>query len=172
MTQLILYFRSTRESMMRSSACISLLLIFSLFTTSVLSAEGDAAAFFSRYPAGSIQSVEQAITALGDVNTERDHVSENFLAAKDICLHKFFVSSCLDKAKDRKRKILKAIREVEVEANAYLRKEKADERDRNVAERMRKAESAESFANKIVVPMPDAPRAPRSAQPEKADTKP
>ncbi len=155
--------------MMRFPASLFIPLIFSLLTTSALCAESDAAALNARYPAGSIDTVEQAINALADVNLQRNHASEDFLAAKDVCLHKFFVSSCLDKAKERQRKILKVIRDIEVEANAYLRKEKADERDRNVAERMRRAESEEFSPNKIIVPMPDTPR---NMQPGKAVSKP
>lgn len=169
MMRMSVNLRCSKESMMRFSVCWFIPLVLSLFTSCVFSAENDRAAFSARYPAGSILSVEQANKALEDVNLERDHVTEEFLSAKDICLHKFFVNACLDKVKERRRLSLKAIREVEVEANAFLRKEKAAERDRNVAERMRKDESAESSANRIIVPLPDVPR---RMQPNKPVSKP
>ena len=131
---------------------LTLVLLFA--TNSAYCAHGDAAAFAARYPAGSIQTVEQARQALDDVELERKFAGEDFLDAKDICLKKFFVTSCLDKAKEVRRKTMNSIRVVEVEANAYLRKEKAAERDRNVAERMRKAESVEG--NRVIIPLPDA----------------
>ena len=142
---------------------LSLALLFA--ANPALSVQSDEAAFAARYPAGSIQTVELARQALQDVDLERKNVHEDFLDEKDICLRKFFVTSCLDKAKEQKRKALNTIRSVEVEANAYLRKEKAAERDRNVAERMRKAEAAESSGGKVIIPLPEAPR---EAQPGKA----
>lgn len=105
-----------------------------------------------RYPSGSIQTTEQAMQALDDVKRERDLTEQVFLDQKDDCLQRFFVSSCLNKAKENRRQARKIIRTVEVEANAYLRKEKADERDRGVAERQRKAEQEQG--NKII-PLPD-----------------
>lgn len=105
-----------------------------------------------RYPAGSIQTVERANLALEDVNRERVLTQESFLDAKDDCLQRFFVSSCLNKAKETKRQAKKIIRTVEVEANAFLRKDKADERDRGVAERQRQAEQAQG---KKIIRLPD-----------------
>ena len=63
------------------------------------------------------------------------------------------MSSCLNKAKEVKRQAKKQLRAVEVEANAFLRKDKADERDRGVAERQRQAEQAQG---KKIIRLPDA----------------
>ena len=106
-----------------------------------------------RYPSGSIQTVERANQAIDDVQRERDLLQETFLDKKDDCLQRFFVSSCLNKAKEAKRQAKKQLRTVEVEANAFLRKEKAAERDRGVAERQRQAEQAQG---KKIIRLPDA----------------
>ena len=109
-------------------------------------------AILERYPSGSIQTVERANQAIDDVQRERDLLQESFLDKKDDCLQRFFVSSCLNKAKEAKRQAKKQLRTVEVEANAFLRKEKAAERDRGVVERQRQAEQAQG---KKIIRLPD-----------------
>lgn len=96
-------------------------------------------ALLNRYPAGSIQTVPQASAALSEVSATRKEVEDDYTLTRNACLEKFFMSICFDRAKDRRRQALAAIRKVEIEASAYLRKEKADERDRGVAERQRNA---------------------------------
>jgi len=125
------------------------------FLIMVLTSSGFAEnlAILERYPSGSIQTVERANQALEDVKRERDVVQESFLDNKDDCLQRFFVSSCLNKAKEVRRQAKKQLRTVEVEANAFLRKDKADERDRGVAERQRQAEQAQG---KKIIRLPDA----------------
>ncbi len=49
------------------------------------------------------------------------------------------MSSCLNDAKEKRRLSMHAVRRIEVEAKAFLRKDKAEERDRAVAERLEKA---------------------------------
>lgn len=75
------------------------------FLIMVLTSSGFAEnlAILERYPSGSIQTVERANQALEDVKRERDVVQESFLDNKDDCLQRFFVSSCLNKAKEVKR---------------------------------------------------------------------
>ena len=72
----------------------------------------DSAALLERYPAGSIKTVEQANQALEEVNRERALTQESFLDTKDECLQQFFVSSCLNKAKETRRQAKKIIRAV------------------------------------------------------------
>lgn len=93
----------------------------------------------ARFPAGSIQNTERALEALDAVTPARAQIEETYLVAKNNCLDRFFMSSCLGKAKEQRNTALRAIRKVEVEASAYLRKEKAAERDRAVAERQRRS---------------------------------
>lgn len=126
--------------------CSALLILFAT------SSYADSTTLLERYPAGSIQTVERANQALEDVKNERALTQEYFLDTKDDCLQKFFVSACLNKAKETKRQAKKIIRTVEVEANAFLRKDKADERDRGVAERQRQAEQAQG---KKIIRLPD-----------------
>ena len=96
-------------------------------------------ALINHYPAGSIQTVPQASAALAEVSATRQQVEDDYTQTRNDCLEKFFMAVCFDRAKDRRRQALAAIRKVEIEASAYLRKEKADERDRGVAERQRNA---------------------------------
>lgn len=96
-------------------------------------------ALVNHYPAGSIQTVPQASAALAEVSATRQQVEDDYTQTRNDCLEKFFMAVCFDRAKDRRRQALAAIRKVEIEASAYLRKEKADERDRGVAERQRNA---------------------------------
>ncbi len=100
---------------------------------------GPEAELVARYPAKSIASVRQADTALDEVKPVREHIERLYRDEQADCYERFLVSSCLAEARDKRRKSLQAVRRVEVEAKAFLRKDKADERDRAVAERQAKA---------------------------------
>ena len=89
----------------------------------------------SRYPAGTISSVQVAQAALADVDSARRETEQRFSSQRAECFEKFFTSSCLADAKEERRAALHNIRKVEVEANAFLRKERANERERVIAER-------------------------------------
>ncbi len=111
------------------------------------------------YPAGSIQSELQASAALLEVSTERKQIELIFSEDKNTCYEKFFASSCLNNVREKRRIALHIVRKVEIEANAFLRKEKADERDRAVAERQLKA-SVKAEQSKALDPETDAVSAP------------
>lgn len=96
-------------------------------------------ALVKRYPAGSIGAVQTARAALTDVDAARREVERHFADRRAVCFDKFFTASCLSEAKDERRVALSNVRKVEVEANAFLRKEKAAERDRTIAERQNRA---------------------------------
>ena len=96
-------------------------------------------ALLRRFPAGSIASVSVAREALASVDPARREAEQTFAAERTRCYDKFFTSSCLSEAKDARRLVLLSIRKVEVEANAFLRREKAAERDRVIAERQGRA---------------------------------
>lgn len=100
---------------------------------------GPEAELLARYPAQSIASVKQADAALDEVKPMREQIERMYLDEQAACYERFLVSSCLAEAKDKRRKSMQAVRRVEVEAKAFLRKDKADERDRAVAERQAKA---------------------------------
>lgn len=95
-----------------------------------------------RYPPGAIHSVQQAKQALADVSAERAAVESRFSAEQSNCYSKFFASSCMDQAKERRRAALEQLRAVEVNANLFLRRDRAEQRDREV-ERKRAQDEAE-----------------------------
>ena len=98
-------------------------------------ADADAAlpaapAWSTRYPAGSIQSVEIADAALLESGRERTAVEARYKADEHKCYSKFFATKCLDEAKERRRLALTRVRSVEIEANSFKRRERVVERDR------------------------------------------
>ncbi len=93
----------------------------------------------ARYPAKSIASVRMADIALNELKPVREQIEQLYRDEQAACYERFLVSSCLADAKDKRRKSMQAVRRIEVEAKAFLRKDKADERDRAVAERQGRA---------------------------------
>ncbi len=100
---------------------------------------GPEAELVERYPAKSIASVQQADAALSEIKPVREQIDRLFADDRAACFERFLVSSCLNDAKEKRRLSMHAVRRIEVEAKAFLRKDKADERDRAVAERQEKA---------------------------------
>jgi hypothetical protein len=83
-----------------------------------------------RYPSGSIVSVEAAERALAEAKEEHAAIDRRFAAEQHRCYADFFASSCIAEAKERRRVSGVDVRKVEVDANAFLRKARVDERDR------------------------------------------
>jgi len=98
----------------------------------------DANSVVSRFPPGSIQSVESANTALVDAKKERAEIEARFAQEKQDCLPKFFISSCVDKAKERRRQALLRLRPVEIEANTFKRQSRVTSRDEALEKRRQK----------------------------------
>jgi len=96
-------------------------------------------ALVKRFPPGAITSAVSEREALANIDAARREAEQTFSVERTRCYDKFFTSSCLSEAKDTRRIALSNIRKVEVEANAFLRKEKAAERDRVIAERQGRA---------------------------------
>jgi len=90
--------------------------------------------FDQRYPSGAISSADVADDILAEAAKEREVINDQYIDEQRDCYHKFFVSSCLEGAKEHNRIAVKQVRNVEVEANAYKRQSKADERDKALAE--------------------------------------
>jgi colicin import membrane protein len=88
-----------------------------------------------RYPSGSIQSSETANRALIDVDQQRSILDQKYGEEQRVCYEKFFASSCLDAAKERRRVALAKIRTVEIEANAFIRSDRVVQRDKKLAEK-------------------------------------
>ncbi|HWW07677.1 hypothetical protein [Collimonas sp.] len=89
-----------------------------------------AAELTARYPLETLNSVETANRALADVADAKAEVEARDLEQRRACYQKFFVNNCLDAAKEQRRQAMKTIRPVDITANAFLRKDRADERDK------------------------------------------
>jgi acyl-coenzyme A synthetase/AMP-(fatty) acid ligase len=83
----------------------------------------------ARYHEGSIQSVETADQALEEVRGAREKMAPNFSAEERTCYDRFFTNLCLDDVEERKRSAMQQLRRVEVEANAFKRRDKVERRD-------------------------------------------
>lgn len=95
-------------------------------------------ALYARYPAGSIASVAAANAALDDTARERTRINAELIRQQRVCYQKFFVSSCLNKVAEVHRGESKKLKNIEIEANTYLRQDRADERDAALAEQRAK----------------------------------
>jgi len=85
-------------------------------------------------PPPPVTSVAQADQQLAAVARERVAIEVRFAERERVCYDKFFVTSCLDEAKERHRNALAAQRAIEVQANRFKRQAAVDERDRKLAE--------------------------------------
>ncbi|WP_157691729.1 hypothetical protein [Noviherbaspirillum autotrophicum] len=106
-----------------------------LLAQGVSAQSAESASVAARYPSGSIRSVEAAEQALVDAAKERAEVEQRFLAEKNACLSRFFASSCEEGAREQRRAALEGLKAVEVEANAFKRRERVIERDRALEEK-------------------------------------
>jgi hypothetical protein len=112
-----------------------------------------------------VTSVAQADAQLAAVARERTAIEVRFAERERVCYNKFFVTGCLDEAKERHRSALAAQRAIEVQAERFKRQAAVDERDRKLAEadkRYREEEgrlSAEPPKPEHVVEPAPAPRA-------------
>lgn len=97
-------------------------------------APAGAAALFDQYPTGSIKSVPTADAALAATSKEQDRTDIQLIRDERVCYKKFFVSYCLAKVRDQHRAESKKIKNIEIEANTYLRQARADDRDQALAD--------------------------------------
>lgn len=95
----------------------------------------------ARYPAGTIATTETADRALAEASGAREAVERRFSEEQANCYTRFFATSCMDESRERRRKALTDIRAVEVQANEFKRRERAAERDREVAQRIADSEA-------------------------------
>ena len=111
-------------------------------------------------------SIEQADARLAQVKKDREVVEAEFNASEALCYDKFFVNACIDKAKEQRRLRLAELRQVEVEANYFKRRNAVEVRDRELEERAQKdaAEAAYNAAHpKPPKPNPELKPAPKPA---------
>lgn len=82
-----------------------------------------------------IASVAEADRLLKDVEAQRGSINARYRDEEARCLTRFFVTSCIDDAKERRRVGLRSIRSIEVQANAFKRSFKAEQRDRQLQQK-------------------------------------
>jgi hypothetical protein len=95
-------------------------------------------------PPPPVTSVAQADQQLAAVARERAGIEARFAERERVCYAKFFVTSCLDEAKERRRSALAAQRAIEVQAERFKRQAAVDERDRKLAEADKKYREEEA----------------------------
>ncbi len=76
--------------------------------------------------------------ALAAANQERAEIEARYNVEEQSCHTKFFATSCIDAAKERRRKELMQVRSIEIEANTYKRQARVAARDRALADRQAK----------------------------------
>jgi hypothetical protein len=113
------------------------------------------------------KSVAEADSKLAAATAQRAAIEAEFAASEQVCYDKFFVNNCLDKAREKRRSELAVVRSVEVEAEYFLRKEKADARDRALAEAQKEfdIEAAQRAANPRPVRVVEEPSPPPKPKP-------
>ncbi len=128
-----------------------LLSVLVMSSASVLAQQVDAdipAGVAGRYHEGTIQSIDTADAALVDVGKERPKIEARFIAEEQACHPKFFATSCLEKAKERRRSDLMQLRKIEIEAHTFKRQARVAERDqalanKQAADRLQQGKNAE-----------------------------
>ncbi|WP_436569236.1 hypothetical protein [Janthinobacterium sp. HLX7-2] len=96
-------------------------------------------------------SVDEADAKLKLAASEREASESEYAAREQECYNKFFVNSCLDKAKEKRRLILVRSRAIEAEANHFKRAESVRLRDIDLA---RTQEDARLDAEQRAAAMP------------------
>jgi colicin import membrane protein len=103
----------------------------------------------AQYPTGSIDSVAAADAALADVKREREEVEVRARDAEYACYSKFFSSPCVGKVREQRRADLERLKPIEVEANAFKRRDVVAKRDRVLdAQRAREEREAPERAER------------------------
>lgn len=96
------------------------------------------AATMSAAVAQNVQTVAQANAALVKVAQDRAAITDEYAASERECSARFFVTNCLDKAKEKRRAALAEVRVREVDAEHFKRADSVAKRDADLAERARK----------------------------------
>jgi colicin import membrane protein len=100
-------------------------------------------------------SVEQADQRIAAVARERAAIEARFTEREQVCYRNFFVTPCLNEAKERRRSALASQRAIEIDAEHFKRKAKVEERDRAMAEADAKLKAEEA---RIATEPPPPPR--------------
>jgi hypothetical protein len=94
-----------------------------------------------RYPAGSINSEEQASRAQKDVKTERAAIEARMKKEQRECVKEFLVTECRERAKERRRNERAQLKQIETEAARYQRQQRVVKRDDALAEKREREEA-------------------------------
>jgi colicin import membrane protein len=133
----------------RSCSSLSLAVVLTLLATSsfaqgntpveVRPSSGPAmpvpASFAARFPAGSIRSELLADQALAAAQKERADIEARYLAEQRACYERFFVTACMEAAKERHHATLEQVRPIEIEAEKFKRQQRVAEREKALAEK-------------------------------------
>lgn len=95
----------------------------------------------TRYPQGSLDSVEAAEQAQVDVDSARANLAAQFAVARNACYDRFFTNACINSAKEEQRAGLTVLRPIELEAGAFLRQARVDKRDKALEDLRIKSEA-------------------------------
>lgn len=88
-----------------------------------------------------IQSMEEADRLLNEASRKKSAINQTFLEEERLCRERFFVASCLEDAKERRRVALKPLRSMEVRANTFKRSHKAEQRSKALEKKGLKQQS-------------------------------
>jgi hypothetical protein len=123
-----------------------------------------------------VGSTKEADAVLADVNKARAAIEQRYAAEERICYQKFFVNTCLDKAKEVRRAALAYEQARQVDAEHFIRADRAAKRDAELAAAQKTfaeeearvaAENLVPAAPREVPPLPP-PRPPRDRPAERA----
>jgi colicin import membrane protein len=128
----------------------------------VWAAPGPSAA--ERFPKGSVSSLETAEQALVEVEKERAETHARYAKEERACHSRFFVSRCIEQAKERRRRALLPLEALELEARRFQRQQRAEERDKAMMERRARAEEKAAQAE-AAAPQQQAPARPSPPSP-------
>ena len=118
-------------------------------------------------PVAPTSSKDDAARKLEFVKVERARAEARFAAGEQVCYTKFFTNNCLDKVREEHRFALANVRAIEIEAQHFQRKTRADERDAALVESDKKfqEEQARLLAN------PPPPKQEQPAPPPRPPSK-
>ncbi len=105
-----------------------------------------------------VTSVEQADQVLENVALAKAQINWRYQQKEQICYDKFFVNHCLLAARDERRTDLARVKQVEVAANYFKRRDQVEQMDRNLYEK------------NLATPLPDPDPTKATQQDEPADS--
>jgi hypothetical protein len=100
------------------------------------------------------KSVAEADRKLAEAARARAQAEAAYAASEQACYARFFVTNCLDEAREKRRAAVAGLRAIEVEAERYKRRAEVDQRDRELAEAQKKFAEEEASAAAAPAPAP------------------